>query len=439
MKPRSALVVVVLAAVAGSLFVSRTEPEPEPAQPPVVLSEPDASVPAVAEVVPALSPPTPALKLEDPFCSSSGGDSFKLRFSLQQLVNDWIRKQTGERGGVSPQTLALVRARQPPVSLEAVREVATRWPDFLAGQVLLAFEAGHSEEGLAALRRARKLAPEDPAIGWAIAKATSDSGELDEAIEGLSTMLARDPIPAVSRLRARLEVARDIQRGYERATRNGVTILWPASSLSASQADQLAGLVDRALDDAAALTGTERRKTLTVVVYPSRSELLAVSCARAWAGGLYDGTLRLVATVTAEGVDLRALRHETLHAQLTPLAPGAPNWFDEGVAQSFAQEPPPTKVWALMVKNHTWVPFTSLDGSFRVFEGDGDAALAYAQSYGLVELMRELGGDASIVTARAAFQSGADTSTALARACRRSEVTGEDLLTFLSRRLSPPR
>ena len=154
---------------------------------------------------------------------------------------------------------------------------------------------------------------------------------------------------------------------------------------------------------------------------------------------LFDGTLQIIANTTTKDVDVRELRHETLHAQLSPLAPSAPKWFHEGVAQSFAREPPPTKVWGLMVKNRTWVPFTSLDGSFQAFEGASDAELAYAQAYGLVELMRELGGDASIATARAAFQTGADTPTTLARACRRSEVTGEALITFLSARLTRPR
>jgi hypothetical protein len=36
----------------------------------------------------------------------------------------------------------------------------------------------------------------------------------------------------------------------------------------------------------------------------------------------------------------------------------------------------------------------------------------------------------------AAFASGADTPTALARACHREEVTGKDLLDFLERRLA---
>lgn len=441
MKLRSALVVAVLA-VAGSLFVFWSEPAPAPAPAPPIGSEVDASVPPAAEEVRAPLPtqaPRDPLNFEDGFCASSGGEAFKLRFSLEQLVNDWINRQGRDGGALEPGALALLQALHQPHRLVAVRDVATRWPDFLVAQLTLAIEAqlaGQVEERLGALRRARKLAPDDPAIGWAISEATRYSGDLDEAIEGLAALIAHDHVPEVARLRARLEVARDIQRGYERETRNGVTILWPGGTLSASQADQLAGRVDRSLDDAAALTGTERRRTLTVVVYPSRSELLAVSCARAWTGALYDGTLRVVATTTPDGVDLKALRHETLHAQLLPLAPAAPKWFHEGVAQSFAQEPPHAKVWALMVHNRTWVPFTSLDGSFQVFEGAGDAELAYAQSYGMVELMRELGGDRSISIARDAFKSGADTPAALARACGRSEVSGEDLLEFLTRRLA---
>jgi len=54
----------------------------------------------------------------------------------------------------------------------------------------------------------------------------------------------------------------------------------------------------------------------------------------------------------------------------------------------------------------------------------------------MVELMRECGGDGALDTALAAFASGADTPTALARACHREEVTGKDLLDFLERRLA---
>jgi hypothetical protein len=300
-------------------------------------------------------------------------------------------------------------------------------------QAALDARARHDVDAeLAAVRRARARLPLDPALGWEVALLTRDSGALDEPIEGLSAFLARENAPVLSRLRARLEVARDIQRDYRRDDWSGITLLWPPGSLSAAQAHDIGVEVDRALDDAARLIGKPRRQRLTVVVYPGRSELLAVTCAASWSAAVYDGTLRVVAG--ADGVDLKTVRHETLHAQLTPVAGRAPKWFHEGVAQSFAKQDTRTRTWALMVKNRTWLPFSSLGGSFQVFDGN-DAELAYAQAYAMVELMRELGSDAAIPTAIAAFQEGADTPAALARACGRSEVTGQDLLQFLERRL----
>jgi hypothetical protein len=438
---RLALVLVVLG-LAGLSWFLQNDPPPAPGpviavpQLPVQAPVPDAKDAATDEA-PVWLPPRP-MKLDDAFCSWTGSDKFELRYSLGRLMEDWLNNHP-DGGSRDAQAIFLFHTLTQPQGAQRqalAREGASRWPDSVYAQVTLAI-AGPADERVGALRRARQLAPNDPAIGWALADATRDSGDLDEAIDGLATYLAHAQVPEVARLMARLEVARDIQRGYQRETRDGVTLLWPPS-VTAQQADQIAGAVDRALDDAAALTRTQRRRSLTVVVYPSRSELLAVSCARSWAGGLYDGTLRLVATSTPDAVDLRALRHESMHAQLTPVAPSAPKWFHEGVAQSFAPEAGSRRAWRLMLRNHTWVPFTSLDGSFQVFEADNDAELAYGQAFAMVELMRELGGDASISVAMAAFQSGADTPTALARACGRSTVTGEDLLAFLARRLPEP-
>jgi hypothetical protein len=53
----------------------------------------------------------------------------------------------------------------------------------------------------------------------------------------------------------------------------------------------------------------------------------------------------------------------------------------------------------------------------------------------MVEMMREYGGDDAISLAREALAKGADTPTVLATACRRSEVTGADLLAYLAHRL----
>jgi hypothetical protein len=389
------------AGLAAWLFAREHQPAPPPVVlPAIAAASPVPAPPPVSRSAPAPSAPLGPVTFQSGFCADPGeAEVFSTRLTVTNLLQ------------------ALPADDPARAELQAVLD---------------ARERRDADAELHAVRQARQRLPLDPALGWAVAMLTRDSGSLDEAVEGLSVFLAHEASPVLARLRARLEVARDIQRDYQRDQWSGITLLWPPSSLSNTQAHDIGVEVDRALDEAARLIGKPRRKRLTVVVYPSRSELLAVSCAASWSGAIYDGTLRVVAG--SEGVDLKTVRHETLHAELSPVAGRAPKWFHEGVAQSFAKQEPRTRTWALMVKNRTWLPFSSLGGSFQVFDNT-DAELAYAQSYAMVELMRELGGDAAISTALAAFQEGADTPVALARACGRNEVTGEDLLDFLERRL----
>ncbi len=440
---RALAVMVVLAGVAAWVLLRDEPPAPVVTAPvrPAQLPIPSA-VDAGTVTVEAAPPPPEAVTFQDGFCAGAGGEGLTVRYTLERLLAVELMRQAD--GGLATSSLGrlmwdAVKRRSAFDALEKARAETSLAPGSPYAQVTLALAArggGQVDEQLAALRRARALAPDEPALGWAIAELTRDAPDLDEAISGLGVYLAHDPAPAMSRLRARLEVQRDLQRDDRRLTHDGVTLLWPPSTLTDAQAEALARDVDRALDDAAALTGTTRRSRLTVVVYPGRSELLAVSCARSWTAALFDGSLRLVANGSPDGVDRGQVLHETLHAQLSPVVPNAPKWFHEGVAQSFGKQRVPKQKWALMVRTRTWVPFSSLDGTFQAFEADGDADLAYSQAYAMVEFMRAQGGDGSVATAVQAFLAGADTSTALARACRRTEVTGADLLDYLGKRLA---
>jgi tetratricopeptide (TPR) repeat protein len=428
---------IVAALVVGALLLREEPPQVVEAPPPEVMAPqvlPDA---APVPPRPAVAVPSSAL-LQNGFCAPTGVESFVIRRTLEGVVLAELRRRVASR---EPSVLlreTLDAHTAPELRWRQAQDLAAQAPDSAPAQALLAIAAratGRADDELAALRRARALAPDEPAIAWALADATRNSADLDEAIAGLGTYLAIEPMPELSRLRARLELQRDLQRDYLRQSRDGLTLLWPPGALTPTQLDDVAATIDRALDEAAALTGTTRRRSLTIVIYPSRSELLAVSCARNWTVGLYDGTLRLVAE-RLSGVERHQLRHETLHAQLTPIVPNAPKWFHEGLAQSFAKERWPLGKWKLMVRTKAYAPFSSLDGTFQAFDADGDAELVYAQSYAMVELMRDLGGDGSIAAAITAFQAGADTSTAMAAACRKREVSGDDLLGFLERRLS---
>ena len=438
--------------------------------------------PALVEVTPRVvaveDPPAPASAPVPPpdrpilwagFCAPDGDEgAITIQHTLQGLIQMELRRRmdalpsdddrsTVMRAGraldegnipatvnVTALLVAAFESKTPerllPVADQAGREHPDD-PDVQVAKARLAEQIGRAELRIETLRRARRALPRDPAIGWSIAQLLRDTPDLDEAIAGLDAYLAADPVPALVRLRARLQVQRDIQHDYRKRQRNGVTLLWAPDSISEDQADAVLAEIDGLLHEASRLTGTALRSRLTVVVYPGREELLAVSCVRNWTGALYDGSLRVVAAQgQPTGVDLQTLRHESLHAAVLPEAPKAPRWFHEGLAQEFANEAPRVQnEWRLMIRNRTWIPFASLDGSFQAFEDGNDAGLAYAQSLALIELVRDLGGEGAIADLVHSFKEGADTETALAHAARRSTVAGDDLLDFLARRLEVDR
>lgn len=445
------LLLVALIAFAGGLWLraaTLTEDDSQiTALPPTPVVAPAAA--PVHEAMKVVSPPTPTSapkptlgQFQEGFCAPEGDEIARPeRMLLRRLRDEADARRQRPTAFDADETALIMTTRTSAFSneqkLERAQTFARQHPNSLWSQVIIALLAkavGQGEVERTALRRARELSPHDPAAGLALALATRHSPDLDEAIDGLTDFLAAEPTPALSRLKARLEVQRDLQRSYTRRTRRGVTMLWPVEALTSQQADDVLIDIDQALDDAAKRTGSSRRETLTVVVYPGRSELLAVSCVPTWAGGLFDGVLRLVVSEDALGVRRKTLLHETLHAQLTPFAPQAPKWFHEGVAEAFADERDDARApWALMVKNKVWVPFESLDGSFTVLNGP-DAQLAYAQSLGMVDFLEATCGPTALAEAIAAFQTGAGTAKALARACHRDEVTGAELLDYLARR-----
>lgn len=370
--------------------------------------------------------------------------SYDARDQVIRAARDFL--STGRvPDAVSAVDVLLVSAREkwsPERMLARAEQVLERVPSDPYLEVMRARAAlrlGLGDVELEALRKARLGLPKSPAVGVQLALRLLDTAALDEAVAGLDTYLAADRDPVLSRLRARLVVAADIHRDYARKTRDGVTLLWPSTAFDESRADLILRSIAETLDSSSRRLGLPRRTTLFAVAYPGRSELLAVTCSPSWAGGVYDGTLRLVVPPEKSADRLLIdVRHEATHAVLSPAAHGAPQWFHEGIAQLFAGDPIPHDLWRAMARNKTWIPFESLDGSFHIFEKGSDAALAYAEGRALVELMQSRGGDAALARAAQEFHQGTKTIEVLAHATGQQSVTGQDLLAFLAQRLGDP-
>lgn len=371
MRRAAALLALAALALAAAALLRLDPATPTPGSAPVEAARPPE--PLSAPVRPSPPPASPPRPDPDPrpfgFCDPPEAPAFA----------------RGER---------FVPARDPR-ALAALREAAA-----------MEFK-GDRSAALAVVRAARATCPDEPALALRLGLLLADTPALEEAREALAAWLAHHPRDRrVWQRHARLGTQRDIQAGHARIEERGVTVSYPPGALSRGRATDLAFDLRSALDEAAALTGTVARRELNVVVYADRSDLLAVSCVPAWTGGLYDGTLRLLAEGGA--VSAEAARHEGLHAQLAFQVGLRPRWFDEGLAQYFSDPGrhglPPSL--ALLAHNATFAPFSSLEGSFFAFEEGEDAALAYAQSEAMVRWVVATLGPGAVAEAVRYFERG---------------------------------
>lgn len=148
------------------------------------------------------------------------------------------------------------------------------------------------------------------------------------------------------------------------------------------------------LENAANLVGAELghfpEARVPVGIY-KRDDFKAVTDSPDWAGGYYDGKIRLPfgamneVTPAIRGV----LFHEYAHVVIFDLTRGnCPLWLNEGIAEMFGrmQYNRPMPEFGKAARRKTFSDFRRLESSFSSLS-TADAALAYQQSYALVNYM----------------------------------------------------
>lgn len=198
-----------------------------------------------------------------------------------------------------------------------------------------------------------------------------------------------------------------IPAGYETAVADGITVAWlpgqvvnPGPYDVAVKPTAVAYLVNGLLEEAAALSGTQRRDRLVVILYPSRDSFTAMTHSPAWADGLYDGgAVRLAVQSSADlGVSISTLRHEVMHAQLHTAVGCMPSWFNEGLAMYFAGTPP-ARQWVRMLRSPDAFDLRSLEApALDAMPGDR-AERAYAESLAMIVFLVEHSGERGLQAA----------------------------------------
>lgn len=333
----------------------------------------------------------------------------------------------------------------PPRARELAREAIQHAPDQLLPRLVEIAASRALRDGEATARAASgafALAPSDPVVAWALYWHTRDDIDIGPAIAGLDGYLSTAPWDLwVARRRARLEAQRVALGEVRIRTHAGVS---SATRRELDGADVVAALATtgRALDDAAILLDAPRRPELSLFIYGTHRELIDVTCSAEWTGGMYDGAVHVTAEYLPypEWAEL-VLRHEALHAAMDhaisvagPTASSPPAWFREGVAQYFADgvTPASEETFALLLREHTYVPLGSMDRTFGEIVDGADAGMAYHQALAMVLYLVERRGERGIAEAMSHLERGGDPATLLSAIG--APLSGETLLAFLAQR-----
>jgi tetratricopeptide (TPR) repeat protein len=161
------------------------------------------------------------------------------------------------------------------------------------------------------------------------------------------------------------------------------------------------------LDDAYRYVGKELdyfpTEPVTVILYTSK-DFFDTTRAPGWAGGLYDGKIRLPVR-GAEGQEAllkRVLYHEYVHSVVRSLTERCPLWINEGLAEYYSEQYPK--------KIGQAVPLKYLENSFAWL--GGNVGVAYWESYSAVSYLIEKYGAVRMKELLTSLSKGADINKA---------------------------
>jgi tetratricopeptide (TPR) repeat protein len=240
------------------------------------------------------------------------------------------------------------------------------------------------------LERARGLGGDSIEILYYLARIQYDAGNLEAGLELLDKALVLQPEfkPAVdmaAKVRRELAVEKNMDKGYSSRF---------VISHDAEMKSNLSGDILSVLEDAYSSVGRDLTlfptSRIAVILY-TKKDFRLVTSSPDWSGGLYDGKIRLPVggadelTPQLKGV----LYHEYTHVVVQEMTNGnCPTWLNEGLAELQGRKifNHPLGELGKAAKNNSYLPFTRLEGAFTSL-GNNEAALAYQQSYSLVNFM----------------------------------------------------
>jgi hypothetical protein len=288
------------------------------------------------------------------------------------------------------------RAADAALAFEAALKQAPQEPQLLVGAGVAANMLGRTDEArrflVDALRRNPGLTPASILLGEVLYRAT----DLDGAIIVYEQALAH--APGDEQIATRLDGWRKeaaLHNRFGKRYGNHFTVLFEGPA-EAELADRAVAILEEAYVRIGTALYTYPADVITVVLY-TREQFRDVTQSPDWAGGSFDGRIRVPVMGALQNVSEfeRVLAHEFTHALVRSVAPrGVPFWFNEGLAVNF-EKSDLSKETAQVREAPSLLPLGRLEKSFAGLDRK-QATLAYAQSAVTVQTLIDRGGGSAI-------------------------------------------
>ncbi len=296
---------------------------------------------------------------------------------------------------------------------EALR-VDARNPIGMLGAGVAAHLRGKTDEARQDLAGALRLQPSLTAASLLLGEILYREADLQGAIAVYEQALVS--APSDRQLTVKLEAWRReaaVHDGFSQRIASHFTIMFegpPDQPLGSRVAEMLEAAYWRI----GGALGAYPRDVVPVILY-SKEQFRDVTQSPGWAGGLFDGRIRVPVGGKIDGRELdRVLSHELTHAIVYGLAPrGVPQWLNEGLAVLF--ERGTAAIDRAPLADAPLIPLPRLERSFQGLSSS-DARVAYVESALATQKVIDLGGPTAIYNLLTNIGSGMTFDAAFERA-----------------------
>ena len=270
---------------------------------------------------------------------------------------------------------------------EALKE-HPRDPMLHFGAAAAAYAMGQASDASSLIRTALDLDPKFPEALALQGRLAYDRGDSELAIRSMEQAVALDPSDArMTELLDRWHREARVHDAYTEKPAQHFRILYEGGS-DQNIGDHVARLLESEYVRMARTFNTELADPVTVILYTNR-EFHEITRSPAWAGGEYDGRIRVAAggALSAAPELDRIVTHELAHAFVASATAGRlPVWLNEGLA-SYLESSDTSWASELLGRATETMPLDTLSGRPFLTLDEQHAPIAYAESAIAAEIL----------------------------------------------------